>query len=169
MSRITLITASIAIALGLAALVNVASAADQSPRPASFERMSRMCGDMDARMAARMTYNEVKLKLTDAQKVEFKRLAETMTEASAPMRKMCDDKLDPSKLTTLPERMGRMQQMADARAESLRKLVPAMSAFYSTLSLEQQKIADELMGGMGGKSGFGPGSRGGHGPMMMHH
>ncbi|BAE49000.1 Spy/CpxP family protein refolding chaperone [Paramagnetospirillum magneticum] len=172
MSRITLITASVAIALGLAALVNVARAADPAPaapRAAGFERMSRMCGDMDARMAAHMAYSETKLKLTDAQKVEFKHLAETMKEASAPMAKMCADKVDPSKFATLPERMGRMQQQAEIRAEALRKVVPAMSAFYASLSLEQQKIADDLMPGAGGRGGFGHGGRHGHGhgPMMM--
>jgi len=171
MTRITLVTASVAIALGLAALVNVARAADPAvptPRAAGFDRMARHCGDMDARMASNMAYSEVKLKLTDAQKVEFKRLTETMKEASAPMRKLCDDKTDPARLSTLPERMGRMQQQAEARAESLRKMVPAMSAFYSTLSLEQQKIADDLMPGAGGKGGFGRGGHGGRG-MMMHH
>ncbi|ARJ66699.1 hypothetical protein WV31_13980 [Magnetospirillum sp. ME-1] len=171
MSRITLITASVAIVLGLAALVNVARAAEpaSSPKAANFERMSRMCYDMEARMAARMAYNEVKLKLTDTQKAEFKRLGETMKEAAAPMRQMCEDKVDPTRFATVPERMTRMQQVAEARAESLRKLVPAMKDFYATLSLEQQKIADEIMGGTGGHGGFGPGGPGRHGGMMMHH
>jgi hypothetical protein len=171
MSRITLLTASVAIALGLAALVNVARAADPVPPDFRQARMASMCADMDARMAARMAYNEVKLKLTEAQKAEYKRLTATMTEAYAPMRKMCEDKTDPTKATTLPERMGQMQQMAEIRAESLRKLVPAMKDFYATLSLDQQKIADDLMPGRGGKGGFGHhgGPGGGHGPMMMHH
>ena len=170
MTRITAITASVAIALGIAALVNVARAADQAvpaPQTANFERMTRHCGDMDARMAAHMAYSEVKLKLTEAQKADFKRLTETMKEASAPMRKLCEDRADPAKLTTLPERMGRMQQQAEARTEALRKVVPAMTAFYSTLSLEQQKIADDLMPGAGGKGCFGRGH--GHGHGMMHH
>jgi cytochrome c556 len=166
MSRITLITTSVAIVLGLAALVNVARAADPTPpapRTAGFERMGRMCGDMDARLAAHLAYSEAKLKLTGTQKVEFLQLSETMKEASAPMRKLCDDKVDPGKVSTLPERMGRMQQVAEARAEALRKMVPAMSAFYASLTLEQQKVADDLMSG---KGGFG---RGGHGRGMMHH
>lgn len=171
MSRITLITASVAIALGLAALVNVARAADESagPKAANFERMSRMCSDMEARMAARMAYNEVKLKLNETQKAEFKRLGETMKEAAAPMRKMCEDKADPAKFATLPERMDRMQKVAEVRAESMRKLAPAVKDFYATLSLEQQKIADGLMGDMGGRGGFGHGGHGRHGGMMMHH
>ncbi|EME71696.1 hypothetical protein H261_02151 [Paramagnetospirillum caucaseum] len=168
MSRITLLSASVAIALGLAALVNVAGAADPAPQAAGFDRMSRMCGDMDARMAAHLAYSETKLKLTEPQKAEFKRLGEVIKEAAAPMRKLCDDKTDPSKPATLPERMDRMQRQAEARTEALRKLVPAMSAFYATLTLEQQKAADDLM--PGGKGGLGRG-HGGHGPMMkmMHH
>ncbi|KIL98062.1 hypothetical protein CCC_01123 [Paramagnetospirillum magnetotacticum MS-1] len=161
MSRITILTASVAIALGLAALVNVARAADPAPRSTAVERMSSLCGDMDARMAAHMAYTEAKLKLSESQKTEFKQLTETLKEASLPMRKVCDDKTDPSKLSTMPERMGRMQQVAEARADVLRKMVPAMTAFYASLSLEQQKIADDLMPGMGGRSG--------HGPMTMHH
>lgn len=169
MSRITLITTSVAIVLGLAALVNVARAADPvppTPRQAGFDRMSRMCGDMDARMAAHFAYSETKLKLTEPQKAEFKRLTEVMKDASAPMRKLCDDKADPSALSTLPERMDRMQRQAEARSESLRKLVPAMKDFYATLSLEQQKIADDLMPGAGGKGGFGHGRHGGMMRMM---
>lgn len=170
MSRITLITASVAIVLGLAALVNVARAADPDagPKAANFERMSRMCYDMEARMAARMAYNEAKLKLTETQKAEFKRLGETMKEAAAPMVRMCQDKADPAKTATLPERMTRMQQVAEARAESMRKLVPAMKDFYATLSLEQQKVADEIMGGSGGRGGFGHGGHGGPGRTMHH-
>jgi hypothetical protein len=159
MKRITVVSASVALALGIAALVNVARAADPTPQQLRQEQMARRCGDMDARMAAHLAYAEAKLKLTDAQKAGFKRLSDTVKESSAPMRKQCEQRFDQAQ--TLPERLARMQKIADARAESLRKLVPVMSDFYASLSLEQQKVADDLMPGMGGGKGGGWG--GGHG------
>lgn len=172
MNRITVVSASVAIALGIAALVNVARAADPTPQQLRQEQMARRCGDMDARMAAHLAYAETKLKLTDAQKAGFKRLSDTVKDSSAPMRKQCEERFDQpqAQTQTLPERLARMQKIADARAESLRKLVPVMSDFYASLSLEQQKVADSLMPGMGGgKGGMGGGMGGGWGGGHGHH
>lgn len=166
MNRITVVSTSVAIVLGIAALVNVARAADPTPQQLRQEQMARRCGDMDARLAAHLAYAETKLKLTDGQKAGFKRLSDTVRETSAPMRKLCEDRFDQAQAQTMPERMARMQKVAEARAESLRKLVPVMSEFYAGLSLEQQKVADDLMPGMGGgKGGFGHG-HGHHGGGM---
>lgn len=177
MKRITLLTFATAAALGVAALVNVARATDTpapAPRPAlAASFAAARCADMDAHMAARFAYVEVKLKLTDVQKAEFKTLTQTMKSAAQPMQAMCADRFDPDRSQALPDRMDRMQKMAEARAESLRTTVPAMKAFYASLTLDQQKVADDLLGGMGGGMGGRHGHHGhrgwggeGPGPMM---
>ena len=119
------------------------------------------CADMDARMAARMAFTEVKLGLTEAQKAEFKRLTETMKTASAPLRQGCTDA---ATAQPLPARLETMQKAMAARSEVMAKLAPEMIRFYQTLTPAQQKLADEsLMAGPG--MGGGMGSGGHHGMM----
>ncbi|MBI3444940.1 MAG: Spy/CpxP family protein refolding chaperone [Magnetospirillum sp.] len=138
------LTATLAVIIGLAGTIGAVVAAEQ-PVPRGPERMARHCGDMGERFQARLAYSEVKLKLTEAQKAEFKQLAETMKASSEPMRKLCEEKSAKAEAATLPERLTRMQAYTEARAESMRKLVPVMAQFYTSLSPEQQKVADELL------------------------
>ena len=151
-------TLGVFLALGIAALFGAVRASELPAPPYGAMGPGRMCSDMDARMAGRMAYTETRLNLTDAQKVEFKALSETMKAASQPMRKACAEQTaQTAAATSMPARMAEMQKMQAAKAETMAKVTPAMTKFYATLTPDQQKIADTMM--MSGHGGMG------HGPM----
>ncbi len=154
----------VALTLALAGAVGAARAAEDAAQSHhSSYRFEHSCEDMDARMAAHLAYAEVKLALSEPQRAEFKRVAETMKAAHDPMRKLCAEAKTAGDTTTLPARLERMQKFAEAHAEALRKTVPALTQFYKSLTPDQQKIADRVLSQHGGGHG------GGHGDMQRHH
>lgn len=156
-------TAALALALAAAPLTIAIAQPGMGPA-GGFDRLSMMCQDMDARHAAMQAYAEAKLKLTDAQKPAFKKLSDTMVAAHEPMRKLCTDLAGKDAPTQLPARLERMQRIMEARTTAMRTAVPAIKEFYGQLSPEQQKIADDMMGGRHGGMGMGMGMG-----MMRHY
>ena len=151
-------TMGVLLALGIAAFFGAVRAAE----PPASPRSSTICADMDARMAGHMAYAEAKLNLTDAQKVEFKSLTETIKAAREPVRKACaEQSAQAASATTMPARMAEMQKMMAAKSEAMAKVLPAMTKFYNALTPEQQKIVDtSLMSGGGHHGGMGHGHMG---------
>ncbi|CAA7619843.1 conserved exported hypothetical protein [Candidatus Terasakiella magnetica] len=146
MSLISRLLAPAALSLILAS--GAAMAADHSAHmavPGNPDRMQSMCGDMDAKMAGKIAYAEVKLNLTAAQKAEFKTLTETMKTAHEPMKKVCADMVAQPPATTLPGHMERMQKMMEIRGQAMKAVIPAINRFYGTLTPDQQKTADGMM------------------------
>ena len=168
---------TLAAAVGAAWAEPVAPAGPLAGGPGGFERV---CRDHDARLAARLAYAEVKLKLDEPQKAEFRRLSESLAAAQAPMTKLCGGApaaaptaAAPTAPVPLPERLSRMQTLSEAHAESLRQSVPALLRFYQTLSPEQKAVADQVLvvgpgghGPKGGPKGGPDGGRPGGGCMM---
>ncbi|OAN54124.1 hypothetical protein A6A04_12855 [Paramagnetospirillum marisnigri] len=148
-------TIAILIALGLAGAVGAARANPMmGGHMGGGDQFARMCSDMDARMAAKNAYMEIKLDLTDRQKGELKALTETIKAANEPVRKVCAELTAQPQAATPPARMAQMQKMMEAKTASMAKVVPAMTKFYETLTPDQKKLADTMMSGR-------------HGP--MHH
>jgi protein CpxP len=141
-------TAAVIVALAVAGSVGIARANPMGGGPAG--PMGHMCSDMDARMAARFAYAEVKLGLGDAQKTAFARMKETMAAAHAPMKQVCTELAAQPPAATMPARMAQMQKMMETRVETMRKVIPAMTGFYDTLTPDQRKIADSMMMGRHG-------------------
>ncbi len=136
-------TAALAIIL---AVSGIAGAARASGPMGPHGDMGRMCMDMDAKMAAKSAYAEVKLSLTDAQKVEFKALNQAMKTAGEPMKKLCaEQSATPATTMSPPARMAQMQKMMEARVFGMSKVIPAMTKFYDSLTPDQKKVADAMM------------------------
>jgi hypothetical protein len=148
-----------ATALGLV-LAGAALAQTAQPQAPQIDRTA-LCKERDAHLAGKLAYAEAKLGLSEAQKAGFKKLTDTITAAHESTRKLCLDQAAQPEPTALPGRLERMQKSLEARTESMRKVVPAITQFYGTLTPEQQKIADGLMshrghGHMGhGHTGYG--------------
>jgi len=108
--------------------------------------MQRMCADLDAHLAAKLAFAESKLAITDAQRPAWKKLTETLKAAQEPIRKECATRsASTDEPVDLPTRLKRMQGHVDARAASLRNVVPAVEQFYAALTPEQKKIADTTL------------------------
>ena len=106
------------------------------------------------------------LKITPQQEPQFNAFAEAMRSN--------DQQLDAVMRQQGPgtpnavEGLKRAQQLAEAQANGLKRLVPPLQALYDSLSDPQKKIADQVLGGgTGGEPGGGrpaggppPGGRG---------
>lgn len=162
-----LTAAALGLTLAGAALAQTA----QPPAPQSqvqtapgMPDRAALCKERDAHFAGKLAYVEAKLGLTETQKAGFKKLTDTIAAAREPMRKLCLDQAAQAEPTALPGRLERMQKSLEARTESMRKVVPAVTQFYGALTPEQQKIADDLMSHRGGYGMMGHGHMG-HGMM----
>ncbi|HYH19283.1 MAG TPA: Spy/CpxP family protein refolding chaperone [Azospirillum sp.] len=142
----------------------------------------RMCENQDARLAGMLAYAEKRLKITDAQKPAWTKLATAAQDSQKPLEALCAKYKDQPLPTTLPDRLERMGDMMSARVTQFQQLRPLVVDLYNQLSPEQKKVADAFMqhrgrgfgpggmgGGMGGMGGgpggpgFGPGGQGGPG------
>jgi predicted outer membrane protein len=170
MTSLPRFTTAVALVLALAA-AGGAYAADSQTKPGRGHggMGQMMCGsDSDARMASHHAYMETKLKLTDAQKAEFKKLGETMKAAHEPMKAFCTDMQNQTNLT-LPKRMELRQKMLEAKLDALKTELPAMTSFYNSLTPDQQKQADAMMDHGQGMKGQGMGQGMGMGGGMGGH
>ena len=123
------------------------------------QRMQQMCDTADAHHVATLAFSEARLKLTEAQKPAWSKFVEAATAAhQATTKLMCADPKAQTAPATLPDRLAREEQMAQAKLAHVQTLRPALLDFYKTLTPEQQKIADTLP--LGGGHGHG-GHRGG--------
>lgn len=150
-------TAAVAIVLAVAGGVGIARANPMmaGPMGGGSPMGHHMCTDMDAKIAAKAAYAEVRLGLGDAQKEALAKLKETMKAAHEPMKKVCAELAAQPPATTMPARMAQMQKMMEVRVETMRTVIPAMTGFYDILTPEQRKIADSLMGGRHGRHHMG--------------
>ena len=104
------------------------------------------------------------LKITPQQEPQFNAFAEVLRgnaqEADQVMRQA-----GPGKPNAV-EALKREQQFTETEANGLKRLVPALQALYDSLSDQQKKVADRVIGGGAGEPGGGPGGpppRGGRG------
>ncbi len=115
------------------------------------QRTQEMCESADAHHVATLAFSEARLKLTPAQKPTWAKFVEAATAAHQGMIKlMCTDTKGMTPPTTLPARLARDEQMAQARLSHIQTLRPALEDLYKSLTPEQQKTADTLpLGGPG--------------------
>lgn len=107
-------------------------------------RLDRLCENRDARIAGLLAYTQTRLGITDAQQADWTRFADTVKQSGAAFDGVCAKAGTPPP-ATLPERLARMEEVAEAGAEALGKVRPAAEEMYAKLTPEQRKLADEMM------------------------
>lgn len=144
---------SAAVALGLAIAIPAVAQQAAGPGPAQKAgpqgHFTRMCEDREAFLAGKLAFAEKKLNITDAQKAAWTKFADATRAAQAPMAKFCADFKDKPAPAVLPDRLDRMQAMANVHQQALAQVVPAAKELYAQLTPDQQKIADRLLPGRG--------------------
>jgi hypothetical protein len=100
------------------------------------------------------------LKITPQQEAQFNAFADVMRSNAQELdTQMRQGSQSPNAVETLKQ----AQQLTETQAAGLKRLVPALQSLYDTLSDQQKKVADKVIGG-GGEPGPGPGpQRGGRG------
>ncbi len=174
MKRVLLTTAAIGLVVALALPV-VGQGFRQGPGfgpqqahfwggagPRGPRGLARVCDHGEAAMAAGLAFLEVRLGITDDQQPAWDRFEQAMDEAVQPVRALCADLPDPGNPPkTVPERMERMDRMAETAYATFQEAQTAVLTFYQELTPEQQDIADGLMPGPRGQAGRGGWGRGG--------
>jgi hypothetical protein len=110
--------------------------------PRGFERE---CENIEARTAGHLAFAKVKLGITDSQKTAWDDFEGKVAAANAPIEKLCQQAHGPSEAATLPERLGRMDEMMSAHAQQIHALHGAVEAMYAQLTPAQKQAADKLM------------------------
>jgi protein CpxP len=113
-----------------------------------------------SRIEGRLAFLKTELKITDAQTAQWNAFADVVrqndqlrrarfeqTRASRPQAAPGQPATRPA--TTAIERLERQQQASEARADELKRYVAAFRPLYATMSDDQKKTADELVGGGG--------------------
>lgn len=108
--------------------------------------LAHFCGEgSDARLAGMLAYAETRLGITDEQQAAWDAFEQQVTTSTGPMDQLCEQIGTAEQPTTLPERMARFEQVAEAGLAQLREIRPAVETLYAELTPEQQRIADDLM------------------------
>src|SRR2546423_13127653 len=102
------------------------------------------------------------LKITPQQEPQFNAFAEVMRSNEQDLDKLMQQG-SANRQPNAVEELKQAQQLTETQAAGLKRLVPALQALYDTLSDQQKKVADQVMGGGPGGAPRGPAPRGGRG------
>jgi hypothetical protein len=150
------VSIAFATALGLAAAAPVVSA-QTAGAPAPQQQQAPR--ERPSRVEGRIAFLKAELKITDAQTPQWNAVADAMRKNDAAMRDLMrqarearqQQQQQPSSSNAL-DALARRERFAEARAESVRNFAAAFRPLYASLSDEQKRTADELLG-----RSFGPG------------
>ena len=136
-------------ALQLAQAARQGGAKTAAPAPSGGSETDRQIADL-----------KKQLKITPQQEPQFNAFAEVMRSNEQDLDKLMQQGSANRQPNAVQERK-QAQQLTEAQAAGLKRLVPALQSLYDTLSDQQKKIADKVIGG-GGEQGPSPGpQRGG--------
>ena len=121
-----------------------------APAPAGGSEVDRDIADL-----------RKQLKITPQQEPQFNAFAEVMRSNAQDLDKLMRQG-SANRQQNAVEELKQAQQFTETQAAGLKRLVPALQALYDTLSDQQKKIADQVMGGGPGGGQPGP-QRGGRG------
>src|SRR4051794_39566021 len=126
-----------------------------APAPSGGSEIDRQIADL-----------KKQLKIAPQQEPQFNAFAEVMRSNEQDLDKLMQQG-SANQQPNAVEELKQAQQMTETQAAGLKRLVPALQALYDTLSDQQKKTADMVMGGGGGQGGppgGPPGGRGGRPP-----
>lgn len=151
------------------ALAQGAPAPATGPADQRRAGMERMCGDLDARNAARLAYAEVKVQPTDAQRGAWDAFGREARAALEPIKRLCADAAAP-RPTDYTGRLAMRERHMTAMLENTRAMRAASEKLVAALSEEQRTRFSEAMSYRHGAMGPGRGHGGhGHDGWRHHH
>ena len=133
-------------AVGLAVSGGLVTSLGQSaapPRPPVQHRFHAPGQHVEGRIA----FLKAELKITDAQQPQFDKVAAAMRDNAAAMRQVFESM--PGSGDTPPNAVQRLEmraKLATLRAQASQRTLDAFKPLYDSLSDEQKKTADELLG-----------------------
>lgn len=142
------LAAALAGAGGLATLTapNADAQATTAPPPAQARPEHHF--DPGRHIEGRIAFLKAELKITDAQAPAFAKVAEAMRENVKDMARLHEQHhADRDKPKTAVERLEAQVKFGELHMQHTQRFLAAFKPLYDSLSDEQKKTADELMGG----------------------
>jgi hypothetical protein len=121
-----------------------------------MEGMRRMMGMMSmmsgmrsgaSHIEGRLAFLKAELKIADAQAPQWNAFADTVRDNAKSMAEAHQSTISSGAAMTLPERLALEEKALTAHLEALKKTASALDELYDTLSVDQKKIADEIIVG----------------------
>lgn len=106
--------------------------------------------DMERRVEDRIKTLHKKLGITDAEEAKWSDVAQVMRDNEAAMERMLQERHQNVKSMTAVDDLQSYENIAQAHADGLKKLIPAFQALYNDMSDAQKKTADETFGSFEG-------------------
>jgi hypothetical protein len=107
-----------------------------------------------SRIEGRIAFLKAELKITDAQTAQWNAVADAMRKNDATMRSMMrqahDARQQQQGAPNALDALARREKFAEARTEGVKQFAAAFRPLYASLSDEQKRTADELLGRQGG-------------------
>ena len=105
------------------------------------------------RVETRIKNMHAKLKITEAQEVQWTKLTEVMRDNAKAMDALTQTRVDNAKTMTAVDDLKSYGEITEAHAAAMKKFTPAFSDLYDTMSEAQKKDADALFRHGPGKHG----------------
>jgi hypothetical protein len=140
---------AMAVIIGGIALAHPAYASDSSAEQKSGATTRHHSG-VD-RVEIRISTLHSKLKITSEQEPQWKEVAKVMRENEASIHKLVEARHGNEDASAVDD-LKSYEDIADAHADGLKKLIPVFQTFYDSLSDNQKKNADSLFGKFEGHS-----------------
>lgn len=111
-----------------------------APRQATPHRRARLTPEQ--RIDARIEDLHKRLQITDAQAPQWNAVAQVMRDNAEAMSKLIRERAANAKTMNAVQDLQSYEQITEAHAEGLKKLVPAFDALYNTMTDQQKRNAD---------------------------
>jgi protein CpxP len=126
----------------LASALAMSGAFAQSATPASAPAaMAAPGGKMNRNIEDRIAYLHAQLKITPAEETQWTAFADVMRSNAETMGQLYRQRSEMTNESAL-DNMKQYEQITQAHADGMQKLVAAFEPLYSSMSPEQKKLAD---------------------------
>jgi hypothetical protein len=107
---------------------------------------STAASSRQSRIDAYINNMHKRLKVTSEQETQWNAVAQVMRDNAEDIDKLASDRRAKRSSMTAVDDLQSYEAIADAHADGLKKLVPAFSALYDSMSDTQKKNADQVFG-----------------------
>jgi periplasmic protein CpxP/Spy len=118
------------------------STAAPAPSGAAPSHATRARRSRTSRIESYITRLHAALKITPEQEDQWNKVAQVMRDNAAELDKLATERRQQRPTMSAVENLKSYERIADAHADELKKLVPAFSALYDSMSPDQKKNAD---------------------------
>jgi hypothetical protein len=145
----TSIALAAALLVATAATPLVASAQTAGAPASDAAQHQKAHRERPSRIEGRVAFLKAELKITDAQTAQWNAVADAMRKNEMTMRDLMRQAHDARRQQAAPnalDALTRRETVAEARAEGAKQFAAAFRPLYASLSDEQKRTADELLG-----------------------